>query len=120
MLTMVKNGVVWQIPVMPPPKHTVLAATTIAPETTISESTNMQDVDRMHEVLCCAGTTTMLQYYKYYHGTGFGKASTAEVRNFRCPIKALMQGDANPKGRRPANTTDEHAHAAHLDDEGSE
>ena len=116
-LTMVKNGVVWQIPVMPPPKHTVLAATTIAPETTISESTNMQDVDRMHEVLCCAGTTTMLQYYKYYHGTGFGKASTAEVRNFRCPIKALMQGDANPKGRRPANTTDVHAHAAHSDAE---
>ncbi len=96
-LTMVKNGVVWQIPVMPPPKHTVLAATTIAPETTISESTNMQDVDRMHEVLCCAGTTTMLQYYKYYHGTGFGKASTAEVRKFRCPHQGAYGGRCEPQ-----------------------
>jgi hypothetical protein len=52
-------------------------------------------VERMHELLCCAGTTTVLRYYKYYHGTGFGKASTAEVRKFRWPIKALMQGDAS-------------------------
>jgi hypothetical protein len=120
MRTMIKGGAVWQIPVMPPPKHTVLAATTTAPATTTSASTTMMDVERMHEVLCYAGTKTMLRYHKYYLGTGFGKASTAEVRNFRCPIKALMQGDANPKGRRPANTTDEHAHAAHLDDEGSD
>ena len=31
MITMVKSGAVWQIPVMSPPKHTVLAATTTAP-----------------------------------------------------------------------------------------
>ena len=119
MLTKVKSGAVWQIPVMPPPKHTVLAATTTAPATTISASNNMQDVDRMHEVLCCAGTTTMLRYYEYYHGTGFGKASKTEVRNFRCPIKALMQGDANHEKRRPqtsrSGTKEVHAHGAHLD-----
>ena len=39
----------------------------------------------------------MLMYYKSYHGTGFGKASKAEVQIFRSPIKVLMQGDANPK-----------------------
>ena len=129
-LTMIKSGAVWQIPVMPPPKHTVLAATTTAPVTTTLASTTMQDVERIHEVLCCAGATTMLLYYKHYHGTGFGKASTAAVRNSRCPIKALMQGDANPKRRRtqdaqtestppppPADTTDVHAHAAHSDAE---
>ena len=44
----------------------------------------------MHEVLCCAGTTTMLRYYDYYNGTGFGKTSKADIRNFRCPIKPLM------------------------------
>jgi hypothetical protein len=84
----------------------------------------------MHEVLCCAGATTMLRYYKHYHGTGFSKASTAAVQNFRCPIKVLMQGDANPKSRRtqdaqtestpptpPADTTVVHAHAAHSDAE---
>ena len=72
----------------------------------------------------------MIRYYKHYHGTGFGKASTAAVRNFRCPIKTIMQGDANPKSRRtqdaqtestppppPADTTDVHAHAAHSDAE---
>ena len=94
---MIKSSDVWQIPVMPPPKHTVLAVTTTASATTTLASTTMQDVERMHEVLCCAGATTMLRYYKHYHGTGFGKASTAAVRNFRCPIKELMQGDANPK-----------------------
>ncbi len=100
MLTMIKSGTVWQIPVMPPPKHTVLAATTTAPVTTTLASTTMQDVERLHEVLCCAGATTMLWYYKHYHGTGFGEASTAAVQNFRCPIKVLMQGYANPKSRR--------------------
>ena len=127
---MINSGTVWQIPVMPPPKHTVLAATTTASATTTLASTTMQDVERIHEVLCCAGATTMLLYYKHYHGTGFGKASTAAVRNSRCPIKALMQGDANPKRRRtqdaqtestppppPADTTDIHAHAAHSDAE---
>ena len=127
---MINSGTVWQIPVMPPPKHTVLAATTTASATTTLASTTMQDVERIHEVLCCAGATTMLLYYKHYHGTGFGKASTAAVRNSRCPIKALMQGDANPKRRRtqdaqtestppppPADTTDVHAHAAHSDAE---
>ena len=72
----------------------------------------------------------MIRYYKHYHGTGFGKASTAAVRNFRCPIKTIMQGDANPKSRRtqdaqtestppppPADTTDVHAHVAHSDAE---
>jgi hypothetical protein len=36
----------------------------------------MRDVEHMHEVLCCAGTTSMLRYYDHdhYHGTGFGKA----------------------------------------------
>ena len=112
---MVKSGAVWQIPVMPSPTHRVLAATITAPAITISASTNMQDVERMHEVLCCAaaGTTMMLRYYKYYHATGFEKASMAEVQNFRCPIKALMQGDAKPKRRRPhtssTGTTDVHA-----------
>ena len=70
----------------------------------------------MHEVLCCAGTTTMLRYYDYYNGTGFGKASKADIRNFRCPIKPLMQGDATHK-RRSSGTKEVHAHAAHLDDE---
>ncbi len=72
-LTMIKNGAVWQIPVLPPRKHTVLAATTTAPATKTLASSK-QDVERMHEVLCCAGTTTMLRYYDYYNGTGFGKA----------------------------------------------
>jgi hypothetical protein len=49
-LTMIKSCAVWQIPVMPLPKHTVLAATTTAPATTTLASTTMQDVDRMHEV----------------------------------------------------------------------
>jgi hypothetical protein len=115
-LTMVKSGAVWQIPVILPPKHIVLAATTTTPATTTSVSTTMQDVECMHEVLCFAGTTTMRLYYKYYHGTGLGKESTAEVRNFRCPIKTMMQVDANPKRRCPTDTTD--VHAAHLDDEG--
>ena len=72
----------------------------------------------------------MIRYYKHYHGTGFGKASTAAVGNFRCPIKTLMQGDANPKRQRTqdaqtewtppppqADTTDVHAHVAHSDAE---
>jgi hypothetical protein len=126
----IKSGSVWQIPVMPTPKHTVLAATTTAPVITTLTSTTMQDVASMHEVLCCEGATTMLLYYKHYHVTGFGKSSTAAVRNFRCPIKSLMQGDANPKSRRTqdtqtestpqpplADTTDVHAHAAHSDAE---
>ena len=114
-LTMIKNGAVWQIPVLPPRKHTALAATTTAPATKTSAS-NKQDVERMHEVLCCAGTTTMLRYYDYYEGTGFGKASKADIRNFRCPIKSLMQGDATHK-KRTSGTKEVHAHAAHLDDE---
>ena len=79
-------------------------------------ASNQQDVERMHEVLCCAGTTMMLRYYDYYKGTGFGKASKADIRNFRCPIKSLMQGDATHK-RRTSGTKEVHAHAAHLDDE---
>ena len=114
-LTMIKNGAVWQIPVLPPRKHTALAATTTAPATKTS-APNKQDVERMHEVLCCAGTTTMLRYYDYYKGTGFGKASKADIRNFRCPIKSLMQGDATHK-KRSSGTKEVHAHAAHLDDE---
>jgi hypothetical protein len=89
-LTMIKNGAVWQIPVLPPRKHTVIAATTTSPASKTLASNNRQDVDRMHEVLCCAGTTTMLRYYDYYNGTGFGKTSKADIRNFRCPIKPLM------------------------------
>ena len=141
MLTMMKNGAVWQIPVLPPRKHTVLAATTTAlasktlassnrpprkhtvyaatttaPASNILASNNRHDVERMHEVLCCAGTTTMLRYYDYYKGTGFGKASKADIRNFRCPIKSLMQGDATHK-KRTSGTKEVHAHAAHLDDE---
>jgi hypothetical protein len=128
-ITVIKRGSVWQIPVMPSTKHTVLAATT-TPATTTLTSTTMQDVELMHEVLCCVGATTMLRYYKHYHGTGFGKASTAAVGNFRCPIKTLMQGDANPKRQRTqdaqtewtppppqADTTDVHAHVAHSDAE---
>jgi hypothetical protein len=121
---MAKGGAVWQIPVLPPPKHTVLAATTNAPTNTTSPSDTMRDVRHMHEVLCCAGTTSMLRYYDYYHGTGFGKARKADVREFRCPIKALMQGAATPKKRRSqtssSGTKEVHAHtahAAHLDDE---
>ena len=57
---MIKSSDVWQIPVMPPPKHTVLAVTTTASATTTLASTTMQDVERMHEVLCCSGATTML------------------------------------------------------------
>ena len=74
--------------------------TALAPRAYPSASTTMQDVEYMHKVLCGAGATTMLRYQKHYHGTGFGKASMAEVRNFRCPIKVLMQGDANLKRRR--------------------
>jgi hypothetical protein len=89
-ITMAKSGAVWQIPVLPPPKHTVLAATTNAPTNTTSPSDTMRDVRHMHEVLCCAGTTSMLRYYDYYHGTGFGKARKADVREFRCPIKVHL------------------------------
>ncbi len=94
-LTMIKNGAVWQIPVLPPRRHTALAATTTAPATKTSAS-NKQDVERMHEVLCCAGTTTMLRYYDYYEGTGFGKASKTDIRNFRCPIKSLKRMGMKP------------------------
>jgi hypothetical protein len=107
--------------VMSPPKHTVLAATTNAPTNTTSPSDTMRDVRHMHEVLCCAGTTSMLRYYDYYHGTGFGKARKADIREFRCPIKALMQGAATPKKRRlqtsSSGTKEVHAHVAHLHDE---
>ena len=73
----------------------------------------------MHQTLCCAGTTLMLRYYDHYKGTGFGGASKAEIRAYRCPIKSLMQGDANKKMRKPATTQTSppvttHTHAAHL------
>jgi hypothetical protein len=121
MITMVKSSAVWQIPVMSPPKHTVLAATTTAPTNVAPSLDNMWDVEHMHEVLCCAGTTSMLRYYDHYHGTGFGKAHKADVRKFRCPIKALMQGPDTQKKRRlqtsNSGTKEVHAHAAHLHDE---
>jgi hypothetical protein len=121
MITIVKSGAVWQIPVMSPPKHTVLAATTTAPTNITPPLDNMRDVEHMHEMLCCAGTTSMLRYYDHYHGTGFGKARKADVREFRCPIKALMQGAATQKKRRlqtsSSGTKEVNAHAAHLDDE---
>ena len=47
---MIKSGDVWQIPVMPPTKHTVLEVTTTTPATTTLASTTMQDVERMN---CC-------------------------------------------------------------------
>jgi hypothetical protein len=54
------SGTVWQIPVMPPPKHTVLVATTTATATTTSASTTMQDTDHMHAMnftgILCKGT----------------------------------------------------------------
>jgi hypothetical protein len=116
-----KQQIVWQMPVMSPPKHTVLAANTTAPSNVTPPLYNMRDVEYMHEVLCCAGTTSMLRYYNHYHGTGFGKARKADVREFRCPIKALMQGDDTQKKRRlqtsSSGTKEVHAHAAHLDDE---
>ena len=79
----------------------------------------------MHHILCCAGTTVMLRYYDYYKGTGFGGASKAEIRAYRCPIKALMQGDANKKMRKHANAQTSppatmHAHVAHLGDADDE
>jgi hypothetical protein len=58
-ITMAKSGAVWQIPVLPPPKHTVLAATTTAPTNVTPPLDNMRDVEHMHEVLCCAGTTPL-------------------------------------------------------------
>jgi hypothetical protein len=84
-LTMIKNGTVWQIPVLPPRKHTVLAATT-----TVSDSKTL-DVDRMHEVFCCVGTTTMLRYYDYYNGTGFGKAASPTLETSDAPSKRLCR-----------------------------
>jgi hypothetical protein len=124
-LTMTKSGAVWKIPVMSPNirttkrMHTALTATTSAPATTTSSSA--KSVERMHEVLCCAGTTAMLRYYDYYKGTGFGNASKPEIRNFKCPIKPLMHGEATPKRRvtNSSDTTEVRAHAAHLDDAGS-
>jgi hypothetical protein len=119
MITMVKSGDLWQIPVMSQSKHTVLAATTTAPMNVTPQLDNMRDVEHMHEVLCCAGTTSMLLYYDHYHGTGFGKARKADVREFRCPIKALMQGAATQKKcslqTSSSGTKEVHAHAAHLD-----
>jgi hypothetical protein len=103
-LTMTKSGAVWQIPVTSPSTratkrmHTALTATTSAPATTTSSSTT-RSVERMHEVLCCAGTTATLRYYDYYKGTGFGNASKTDIRNFKCPIKPLMHGEATPKRR---------------------
>ena len=62
----------------------------------------------------------MLRYYDHYHGTGFGKSSKADVREFRCPIKALMQGSDTQKKRclqtSSSVTKEVHAHAAHLHD----
>jgi hypothetical protein len=58
----------------------------------------------------------MIRYYDYYNGTGFGKSSKADIRNFRCPIKPLMQGNATHK-RQSSGTKEVHAHAVHLDDE---
>ena len=103
MLTMTKSGAVWQIPVTSPSTratkriHTAHTATTSAPATTTPSST--RSVERMHEVLCCAGTTAMLRYYDYYKGTGFGNANKTDIRNFKCPIKPLMHGEATPKRR---------------------
>jgi hypothetical protein len=81
----------------------------------------------------CSGVCVVLQILPW-HGIRQGE-DTAEVRKFRCPIKALMQGDANPKQRRTTSssgttevrvqcrmtnssgTTEVRAQAAHLDDE---
>jgi hypothetical protein len=81
---MTKSGAVWQIPVSSPSTratkrlHTALTATTSAPATTTPSSTT-RSVERMHEVLCCAGTTATLRYYDYYKGTGFGNASKTDI-----------------------------------------
>jgi hypothetical protein len=132
-LTMTKSGAVWKIPVTPPStratKHThnaltattaPLSATTSAPATTTPLPTT-RSVERMHEVLCCAGTTAMLRYYDYYKGTGFGNASKRDIRNFKCPIKPLMHGEATPKRRATSSpdTMEVRAHAAHLHDADS-
>ena len=52
MITRVKSCAVWQISVMSPTKHTVLAATTTAPTNVTPPIDNMRDVEHMHEVLC--------------------------------------------------------------------
>jgi hypothetical protein len=67
-------------------------------------SNSVRDDERMHEIL---GTTTMLRYYKYYHGTGFGKASTAEARKFRCHFNPKQA--YNQLGRRPSTLVLDHA-----------
>ena len=120
---MTKSGAVWQIPVSSPSTratkrlHTALTATTSAPATTTPSSTT-RSVESMHEVLCCAGATATLRYYYYYKGTGFGNASKTDIRNFKCPIKPLMHGEATPKRRATSSsdTMEVRAHAAHLDD----
>jgi hypothetical protein len=132
-LTMTKSGAVWKIPVTPPStratKHmhnaltattSPLSATTSAPATTTLLPTT-RSVERMHEVLCCAGTTSMLCYYDYYKSTGFGNAGKRDIRNFKCPIKPLMHGEATPK-RHATSSSDPmevRAHAAHLHDADS-
>ncbi len=123
-LTMTKSGAVWQIPVTSPSTratkhmHTALTATTSAPATTTSSSTT-RSVERMHEVLCCAGTTATISYYDYYKGTSFGNASKTDIRNFKCPIKPLMHADPTPRATSSSDTMEVRAHAAHLDDADS-
>jgi hypothetical protein len=125
-LTMTKSGDVWRIPVTSPSTratkrmHSALTATTSAPATTTPSSTT-RIVERMHEVLCCAGTTATIRYYDYYKGTGFGNTSKTDIRNFKCPINPLMHGESTPKLRATSNsdTMEVRAHAAHLDDADS-
>ena len=122
-ITLQKRGAVWQVPLhtwktdsLPGPRARRKHRAFIVSSTSTNSATTPSSVERMHQILCCAGTTLMLRYYDHYKGTGFGGASKAEIRAYRCPIKALMQGDANKKMRKPARM---HAHVAHLgaDDE---
>jgi hypothetical protein len=121
-----KRGAVWQVPLhtwktddLSGPSARRKHRAFIVSSTSTTSAATPSSVERMHQILCCAGTTQMLRYYDHYKGTGFGGASKAEIRAYRCPIKALMQGDATKKMRKPATTqasppVTTHAHAAHL------
>jgi hypothetical protein len=95
-LTMTKSGDVWKIPVTPP---------------------STRATKHMHNAL----TATTASLSATTSATGFGNASKRDIRNFKCPIKPLMHGEATPK-RSATSSSDPmevRAHAAHLHDADS-
>ena len=89
-ITLQKRGAVWQVPLhtwktdsLPGPRARRKHCAFIVSSTSTNSAAAPSSVERMHQILCCAGTTLMLRYYDHYKGTGFGGASKAEIRAYR-------------------------------------